>query len=165
MVLGLGRGYKQARRNTPHTSWLTKRCNVKSTGVDRWQSIQSSLPRSCHLHVAALSMNLAFADLEKGLWSGNTTDTEEPSIHAEFVIGMVKGEPGRWALKYGDAHNRSGAGLTKWYEGVRPSDKTAGKNLPGGGDYSPMKKGGAVILGVGGDNSDRAFGWFLEGAM
>lgn len=125
------------------------------------------------------------ADLEKGLWSGNTTDTGEPSIEAEFVIGMVKGEPGRWALKYGDAQNRNGAGLTKWYEGVRPSDQTAGTKLPGGGHYSPMKKGGAVILGVGGDNSDRgansmllyfvfladmcvperAVGWFLEGAM
>lgn len=103
------------------------------------------------------------ADLEKGLWSGNTTDTGEPAIDADFVIGMVKGEPGRWALKYGDAQNRNG--LTKWYEGVRPSDKTAGKSLPGGGIYSPMKKGGAIIMGVGGDNSDRAVGWFVEGAM
>ena len=30
--------------------------------------------------------------------------------------------------------------LTKYYEGGRPSDRTAGKSLPGGGHYSPMKK-------------------------
>ena len=103
------------------------------------------------------------ADLEKGLWSGSTTDTHEPPIIAEFVTAMVKGQPGRWALKGGDA--QKAGGLTTYYEGVRPSDKTAGKSLPGGGNYSPMKKEGAIILGVGGDNSDGGVGTFLEGCI
>ena len=31
--------------------------------------------------------------------------------------------------------------------------------------YHPMKKQGAIILGIGGDNSDGAVGTFYEGAM
>ena len=46
-------------------------------------------------------------------------------------------------------------------EGVRPS----GASLPGGGNYNPMRKKGAIILGVGGDNSDKAVGTFFEGAI
>ena len=103
------------------------------------------------------------ADMEKGLWSGNTTNTAEPPIVADFVTAMLKGGPGRWALKGGDA---SAVGpLTTFYDGVRPSEKTAGHSLPGGGIYNPMRKQGALILGVGGDNSDRGIGTFLEGAI
>ena len=90
------------------------------------------------------------ADLEKGLWSGNTTHTHEPPLVASFVTAMVKGRAGQWALKGGDAQ---AGGLRTFYEGVRPSPKTAGTKLPGGGNYNPMKKQGAIILGVGGDNS------------
>ena len=39
------------------------------------------------------------------------------------------------------------------YQGPRP---------PG---YATMKKQGAIILGIGGDNSDGAIGTFYEGAM
>ena len=38
--------------------------------------------------------------------------------------------------------------------GARPSD-----------GYNPMHKQGAIILGIGGDNSDRAVGTFYEGCM
>jgi non-reducing end alpha-L-arabinofuranosidase len=31
--------------------------------------------------------------------------------------------------------------------------------------YAPMKKQGAIIMGIGGDNSDGAVGTFYEGAM
>ena len=34
-----------------------------------------------------------------------------------------------------------------------------------GGNYSPMKQQGAIILGIGGDNSNTATGEFFEGAM
>jgi hypothetical protein len=39
------------------------------------------------------------------------------------------------------------------YEGARPSG------------YNPMKKQGAIILGIGGDNSNSARGNFFEGVM
>ena len=34
------------------------------------------------------------ADLEKGLWSGNTTHTDEPPLVAPFVTAMLKGKDG-----------------------------------------------------------------------
>ena len=33
------------------------------------------------------------------------------------------------------------------------------------GTYTPMKKQGAIVLGMGGDNSDFGVGTFYEGAM
>jgi len=65
------------------------------------------------------------ADLEKGLWSGNTTDTKEPPLVADVVTAMLKGRANWWALKGGDAGLSNGR-LATFYEGVRPSPKTAG---------------------------------------
>merc|ERR1712224_698402 len=69
----------------------------------------------------------------------------------ELVMAMVKGDSGNhFALKGGDAQ----AGpLKSLYDGVRPNG------------YHPMKKQGAIILGIGGDNSDSAIGTFFEGVM
>jgi hypothetical protein len=95
---------------------------------------------------------------EKGRWGANTTQSNEAPLHAKYVTVMLKGGPNVFALKGADAQ----AGpLTRFYEGVRPS----GANLPGGGKYNPMRKGGAIILGVGGDNSDKGVGTFFEGAI
>ena len=63
---------------------------------------------------------------------------------------MVKGKAGGFALKGGDA--QAGA-LTTMYDGARPSG------------YDPMKKQGAIILGIGGDNSNTAVGIFYEGCL
>ena len=64
---------------------------------------------------------------------------------------MVKGDSkNHFALKAGDANTRS---LLTTHDGVRP---------PG---YQVMKKQGAIILGIGGDNSNWAVGTFFEGAM
>mmetsp|Transcript_16697 Transcript_16697/g.33663 ORF Transcript_16697/g.33663 Transcript_16697/m.33663 type:complete len:96 (+) Transcript_16697:333-620(+) len=63
---------------------------------------------------------------------------------------MVKGGTNGFALLGGDATK---PGLKKLYEGPRP---------PG---YQPMKKQGAIILGIGGDSSDWAVGTFYEGVM
>ena len=92
------------------------------------------------------------ADIENGLWGGKdkVSKTDTP-IDAEFVTAMVKGWAGGFGLKGGDAQ-QAGA-LKTLYSGERP---------PG---YNPMKKQGAIILGVGGDNSDWAVGTFFEGAM
>ena len=40
---------------------------------------------------------------------------------------------------------------------------TGTRSLPTG--YSPMKQEGAIILGIGGDNSNRSSGYFFEGVM
>ncbi len=93
------------------------------------------------------------ADLENGLFGGQSTaanPTDTPLTSA-YVTAMVKGRSGTFGLKGGNA--QSGI-LTTMYDGARPS-----------GGYNPMKKQGAIILGIGGDNSNGAQGNFFEGVM
>jgi hypothetical protein len=65
---------------------------------------------------------------------------------------MVKGKAGAFAIKGGNAQKGN---ITTMYSGARPT--TSG--------YNPMKKEGAIILGIGGDNTNSAIGTFFEGAI
>ena len=90
-------------------------------------------------------------DLEWGLFSGSKAGyNPNPTINHRYVTGIVKGEPNHWAIREGDA--QSGA-LSTVFDGVRPSG------------YNPMKKEGAVLLGIGGDNSTSGAGTFYEGVL
>lgn len=92
------------------------------------------------------------ADLENGLFAGigNTPNEKSPSISFRFVTAVLKGMKGQWALRGGNSKTGS---LETYYKGARPAG------------YEPMTKEGAIVLGVGGDNSDRGQGTFYEGAM
>lgn len=92
------------------------------------------------------------ADLEEGLWAGSETpvSTTNTPVVANYVTAMVKGRAGGFALKGGDACSGT---LKKMYEGPRPKG------------YGIMKKQGAIVLGIGGDNSDAAVGSFFEGVL
>ena len=94
------------------------------------------------------------ADLENGLFSGIDPgySADDPTISSRFVTTVVKGEPNHWAIRGGDSTSGS---LSTFYDGARP-------NVPG---YNPMSKEGAIILGIGGDNSVSAQGTFYEGVM
>ncbi len=94
------------------------------------------------------------ADLENGLFSGVNTgnNSNDPSISHRFLTAIVKGGQNRWAIRGGNAQS---GGVSTFYNGVRP-------NAAG---YNPMKKEGAIILGIGGDNSVGARGTFYEGVM
>jgi hypothetical protein len=94
------------------------------------------------------------ADLENGLFSGESTgvNSADPSLSYRFVTAVVKGEPNFWAIRGGNAASGS---LSTYYSGVRP--QVSG--------YYPMSKEGAIILGIGGDNSNGAQGTFYEGVM
>ena len=93
------------------------------------------------------------ADLEDGVYAGGSTaaPATNTSLVANYVTAMLKGPSGnRFILKGGDA----GAGnLATKYDGARPAG------------YSPQKKQGAIILGIGGDNSHTGEGTFFEGCM
>ena len=93
------------------------------------------------------------ADLENGLFAGGTAGlyAGNTSVSYDYVTAMIKGKAGGFAVKAGDA--QSGI-LTTMYDGKRP---------PSG--YDPMNKEGAIILGVGGDNSNGSVGTFFEGCM
>lgn len=94
------------------------------------------------------------ADLENGLFSGASpsVNPSDPSIDYRFVTAIVKGKPNHWAIRGGDATSGK---LSTFYNGARPS--VAG--------YNPMSKEGAIILGIGGDNSISGQGTFYEGVM
>eukprot|EP00935_MAST-01C_sp_MAST-1C-sp1_P001128 g1128.t1 len=94
------------------------------------------------------------ADLESGVWAGKDyyVNPSNTAITADFVTAMLKGKSGgTFTLKGGDA-NKAGA-LKTVYDGARPPN------------YTPMKKLGAIVLGIGGDNSDFGIGTFYEGAL
>ncbi|KAI1361326.1 Arabinosidase B [Xylaria arbuscula] len=97
------------------------------------------------------------ADLENGLYtSGGDTgygaNPNNPSINYRFVTAIVKGNSGnQWAIRGGNAVSGS---LSTYYSGVRPTP-----------NYNPMSKEGAIVLGIGGDNSNAGQGTFYEGVM
>jgi hypothetical protein len=93
------------------------------------------------------------ADLENGLYSEATARAVNPndtSMTSAYVTAMVKGRSGSFALKAADAQIGN---LNTIYDGTRPAG------------YNPMKKQGAIVLGIGGDNSNWATGIFFEGCM
>jgi non-reducing end alpha-L-arabinofuranosidase len=94
------------------------------------------------------------ADLENGLYSGVNFgfNSNDPTINFRYTTAVIKGEPNHWSIRGGNA--QSGA-LSTFYNGVRP-------NVAG---YNPMRKQGAIILGIGGDNSNGSAGTFYEGVM
>ena len=65
---------------------------------------------------------------------------------------MVKGEPNQWAIRGANAASGS---LSTYYSGARPTVS----------GYNPMSKEGAILLGIGGDNSISGQGTFYEGVM
>jgi non-reducing end alpha-L-arabinofuranosidase len=97
------------------------------------------------------------ADIENGLWAGNVTpNNNNTPVNAEYITAMVKGKSHTLAIKGGDA--TTGALKTFW-EGAYPAKGATGKA------YDPMQKQGAIILGIGGDNSNGATGTFFEGCI
>lgn len=93
------------------------------------------------------------ADMENGLYAeGNrSVNPNDPTITYRFTHGVVKGNTSNhWAIR--GANAQSGP-LDTFYSGPRPQG------------YYPMQKSGAIILGIGGDNSDGSQGTFYEGAM
>jgi hypothetical protein len=93
------------------------------------------------------------ADLENGLFAGgNGTNSNNTGRNSAFVTGMIKMNSTTYAIK--DANAQSG-GLKTDYSGPLPT--TSG--------YTPLHLEGAIILGIGGDNSKGSAGSFFEGAM
>jgi non-reducing end alpha-L-arabinofuranosidase len=92
------------------------------------------------------------ADLEWGLFAGGAlVNSSNTPVIADYVTGMVKGDSTNlYSIRGGNA--QSGI-LKTMYSGTRPSG------------YYPMKKEGAIVLGVGGDNSHTGEGTFFEGAI
>jgi non-reducing end alpha-L-arabinofuranosidase len=93
------------------------------------------------------------ADLENGLFAGgNGTNTNNTGRNANFITGMIKNNSTSYAIRDADANS---GGLKTSYNGPLPT--TSG--------YTPLRLEGAIILGIGGDNSNGSAGTFYEGVM
>jgi hypothetical protein len=92
------------------------------------------------------------ADMENGLFSGQNAgyNANDPTTNYRFTTAMIEGGPNQWAILGGNAQS---GGLATDYSGPRPAG------------YNPMHKEGAIILGIGGDNSKGSAGTFYEGVM
>jgi hypothetical protein len=94
------------------------------------------------------------ADMENGLYSGVNAgfNSNDPTVNYRYTTAIIKGTANLWAIRAGNAQS---GGLSTYYSGARP-------NVSG---YNPMHKEGAIILGIGGDNSKGSAGTFYEGVM
>jgi hypothetical protein len=94
------------------------------------------------------------ADMENGLYSGQNAgyNANDPTVNYRYTTAIIKGTANLWSIRGGNAQS---GGLSTFYSGPRP-------NVSG---YNPMRKQGAIILGIGGDNSKGAQGTFYEGVM
>jgi non-reducing end alpha-L-arabinofuranosidase len=95
-------------------------------------------------------------DAEGGVWTGGSGDSatqnpNDPSVTWDYAFGLVKtstmGGTPQYALRVGNG--QSGA-LTTAYDGTAPK---------------PWNLQGAIVLGIGGDNSNTSYGTFFEGAI
>ena len=82
---------------------------------------------------------------------GSKLCRDVPSVTWRFVTAMAKGEPHHWTSLGGDAQHGK---LAVMFDGPRIDSS-----------YDPMRKQGAILLGNGGDNSNKSQGTFYEGAM
>ncbi|MGX6605039.1 arabinofuranosidase catalytic domain-containing protein [Micromonosporaceae bacterium Da 78-11] len=94
------------------------------------------------------------ADLENGMFQGaNGSNPANLGNNSTYVTALLKNNgQTTYALKGGNAQT---GGLSTWWNGA----------LPNRGGYQPMQQEGSIILGTGGDNSNRNMGTFFEGVM
>jgi hypothetical protein len=91
-------------------------------------------------------------DFEGGVWAcgsgaSNASCSGTPSMTMDFPFGILKTSSGKYAIKNANAQSGS---LTTNYDGASP--KT-------------WANAGAIVLGIGGDNSNHSYGTFFEGAI
>ncbi|MEY4547988.1 MAG: hypothetical protein RL685_4183 [Pseudomonadota bacterium] len=102
------------------------------------------------------------ADFEAGVWAGGSNpgdpgwgalnepapiNANNPSLRVRFALGFLKTAT-NYALRMADV--QTATDLTTAYEGPLPK---------------AMDNQGAIVIGVGGDNSNNSFGTFFEGAV
>jgi hypothetical protein len=92
------------------------------------------------------------ADLEGGVWAGgdgasDVNNPNLPSSRQDYAFGILKNTVTNYAIRVGSAVS---GGLTTAYDGPTPKD---------------LLLNGAIILGIGGDNSNHSYGTFYEGVI
>ena len=128
--------------------------NVETTNSDPGDAHMETIYFGQGGHKGAGDGPWVGADLENGLFQSNSRDNvnpNNPTITYRFVTAIVKGDSSNlWAIRGGNSQEGD---LGTFFNGTRPDG------------YFPMKKEGAIVLGVGGDNSNRGQGTFYEGVL
>ncbi|UQU62451.1 ricin-type beta-trefoil lectin domain protein [Couchioplanes caeruleus] len=125
---------------------------VADTGNGHMDAV--SIATTCYFPPCTGSGPWVEADLENGMFQGaNGSNTANLGNNSAYVTALLKNNgQTTYALKGG---NSQSGGLTTWWNGA----------LPNRGGYIPMHQEGSIILGTGGDNSNRNMGTFFEGVM
>ncbi|MDD1062085.1 ricin-type beta-trefoil lectin domain protein [Streptomyces cocklensis] len=113
-----------------------------------------SIATTCYFQPCTGSGPWIEADMENGMFQGdNGSNTANLGNNSPFVTAVLKNNgQTTYAIKGG---NSQSGGLSTWWNG----------GLPTRGGYRPMQQEGGIILGTGGDNSNRNMGTFFEGVM
>ncbi|WP_436523610.1 arabinofuranosidase catalytic domain-containing protein [Actinoplanes sp. HUAS TT8] len=130
--------------------------NAESTPYDTGNGHMDavSIATTCYFAPCQGSGPWIEADLENGMFQGGNGSNPNPGNNSPFVTAVLKNNgQTTYALKGGNS--QTGA-LTTWWNGSLPTDKSG---------YKPMHQEGGIILGIGGDNSNRNRGTWFEGAM
>jgi hypothetical protein len=103
------------------------------------------------------------ADYEAGVWAGGTRagdpgwgalegehppNPNNPSLRVKYALGFLKTDMNNWSLRMADS--ATATSITTAYAGGLPKQ---------------MNNEGAIVIGVGGDNSNNSWGTFYEGAV
>jgi hypothetical protein len=125
---------------------------VADTGNGHMDAV--SIATTCYFSPCTGSGPWVEADLENGMFQGaNGSNTANLGNNSTFVTALLKNNgQTTYALKGG---NSQSGNLSTWWSGA----------LPNRGGYMPMRQEGSIILGTGGDNSNRNMGTFFEGVM
>ncbi|MEW2521996.1 arabinofuranosidase catalytic domain-containing protein [Actinacidiphila alni] len=130
--------------------------NAESTPADTGNGHMDavSIATTCYFAPCSGSGPWVEADMENGMFQGdNGSNTANKGNNTPYVTAMLKNDgQTTYAIKGGNS--QSGA-LSTWWNG----------GLPTRGGYRPMRQEGGIILGTGGDNSNRNMGTFFEGVM
>ncbi|AEV83634.1 alpha-L-arabinofuranosidase [Actinoplanes sp. SE50] len=130
--------------------------NAESTPYDTGNGHMDavSIATTCYFAPCQGSGPWIEADMENGMFQGGNGANPNPGNNSAFVTAVLKNNgQTTYALKGG---NSQSGGLTTWFNGGLPTDKQG---------YRPMHQEGGIILGIGGDNSNRNRGTWFEGAM
>jgi hypothetical protein len=130
--------------------------NAESTPYDTGNGHMDavSIATTCYFAPCQGSGPWIEADMENGMFQGGNGSAPNPGNNSAFVTAVLKNTgQTNYALKGG---NSQSGGLSTWYNGSLPTDKSG---------YKPMHQEGGIILGIGGDNSNRNMGTWFEGAM
>ncbi|BCY08245.1 arabinofuranosidase catalytic domain-containing protein [Actinoplanes sp. L3-i22] len=130
--------------------------NAESTPYDTGNGHMDavSIATTCYFAPCQGSGPWIEADLENGMFQGANGSNPNPGNSSPFVTAVLKNNgQTTYALKGGNAQS---GGLSTWWNGSLPTDKQG---------YKPMHQEGGIILGIGGDNSNRNRGTWFEGAM